>query len=710
MKNLEDKNEEPEELLHKFPFLKYLHKYGSTFSPKKQAFRISAIYITLGCLWVLLSDRMIIGIFKNKNLISLISIVKGWFFVLASGLGIYALIYYTLKRINQAEKKVIQSYDELSATYEELEASYEEIAASEEEIKRQFDSLQTYSGIISASESRLNRAQSIAKVGNWELDIASNTLWASDEAFRIYGIKQEGNCLPLHEAQKRVNAEDRKRVGQALLTLLEKNEKYDIEFGINKLADGDERIVHSVAQVEFDRSGKPQKVLGVLQDITENKRNEEKLKYLAFYDRLTDLPNRVLFMDLLNEARVRAIESNTKIAVVFFDIDKFKTVNDLLGHFIGDKLLIDVSNKLKAELYPNKTLSRFSGDEFTVFIENISQPEQIMTIVDKIKKIFEMSFNIENHTLHISSSFGIALFPDHGECVAELLKNADRAMYKAKSLGRNNYQFYDENIRDEVSKKLEIEKHLCKAVEKNELYLCFQPQVDAVTNRIRGFEALLRWASPHIKISSPLEFISVAEETGLIIPIGEWVLKEACRKNKQWQETYNFFSIISVNISPVQLTQTDFAQRVKAILDETGLNPQYLELEITENILIQSFDIVNMLWELKSLGVKIALDDFGTGFSSLNYLTKLPLNTLKIDKTFVDFIRTGEKEKAVTETLIPLMHKLELEVIAEGVETIEQLEYLIGLNCDNIQGFLFSRPLIEQDLSEYLEKGVVKIN
>jgi EAL domain-containing protein (putative c-di-GMP-specific phosphodiesterase class I) len=223
-------------------------------------------------------------------------------------------------------------------------------------------------------------------------------------------------------------------------------------------------------------------------------------------------------------------------------------------------------------------------------------------------------------------------------------------------------------------------------------------------------EALLRWASPDIKIGSPLEFISVAEETGLIIPIGEWVLKEACRKNKQWQETYNFFSIISVNISPVQLTQTDFAQRVKSILDETSLSPQYLELEITENILIQSFDIVNMLWELKTLGVKIALDDFGTGFSSLNYLTKLPLNTLKIDKTFVDYIRTGAKEKAVTETLIPLMHKLDLEVIAEGVETIEQLEYLIGLNCDNIQGFLFSRPLVEKDLSEYLEKGVVKLN
>ncbi|MDF2988828.1 MAG: diguanylate cyclase protein, partial [Eubacterium sp.] len=253
MKDLEEKNDERENLLSDFPFLKCLHKYGNSFSPKKHALRIAAVYIAMGCFWVLLSDRIVHRIFTDKKVISLISIVKGWFFVIASGLVLYTLIYYTLKRINQAEKKVMQSYDELSATYEELEASYEEIAASEEEIKQQFDSLQTYSDIITASENRLNRAQRIAKVGNWELDIASDTLWASDEAYHIYGIKRENNSLPFQNAKKQVNKNDKKRINQALKLLLENNEKYDVVFRINRLEDGNERIIHSVAQLEFDR-------------------------------------------------------------------------------------------------------------------------------------------------------------------------------------------------------------------------------------------------------------------------------------------------------------------------------------------------------------------------------------------------------------------------------------------------------------------------
>jgi len=282
-------------------------------------------------------------------------------------------------------------------------------------------------------------------------------------------------------------------------------------------------------------------------------------------------------------------------------------------------------------------------------------------------------------------------------------------MYKAKEIGRNNYKFYDDNLRDEVFKKLKMEEHLSNALEKDELYLCYQPQVDIKSCKIRGFEALLRWKNGEIGMISPLEFIPIAEETGLIIPIGEWVLEKACETNKIWQENHNFNAIISVNISPVQLKQNDFAEKVKRILDKTGLKPEFLEIEITESILIDSFDIVDMLWELKKLGVKISLDDFGTGFSSLNYLTKLPLNTLKVDKTFVDNIKTDSKEKAVIESIISLVHKLELEVIAEGVETKEQLEYLIQSNCNNVQGFLFCKPLIESELRDIVKKGEITI-
>jgi len=699
-----------DKLLSRFSFLKHMRQYGGNFNPQKVSIKISTIYIIIGCLWILLSDRIVNMLINNKNILTFISMIKGWFFVIVSGIVIYLLVYYSMKRIKKSEKKEAESYEELSATYEELEASYEEITASEEEIKQQFDELQTYSDLIKASEDRLSRAQALAEVGNWELDIQSKELWASKEAFRLYGIKYTGHGLPLEFAHKAVHKEDRERLDLALKLLVEENEKYDIEFRVVRLNDQVERIIHSVAKIDFNSSGKPQKVLGVLQDITESKLNQETIKHLAYYDTLTDLPNRVLFTDRLKDAIDMAKMTSAKIAVVFFDINDFKKLNDLLGHYVGDRLLIDLSNKLKASLQLYETSYRFSGDEFAIFIENIFQKEEIIKFIDIIKKIFNSPFNVDNHTIHISSSFGISIFPDHGESVEELIKNADTAMYKAKEIGRNNYQFYDDNMRDEVLKKLNIEKHLRNALEKDELYLCYQPQVDSKSCKIRGCEALLRWKSADLGMVSPVEFIPIAEETGLIIPIGEWVLEKACETNKRWQKEYNSNMIMSVNISPVQLKQLNFAEKVKCILDKNGLKPELLELEITENILIDSFDFVDMLGELKKLGVKISLDDFGTGFSSLSYITKLPINTLKIDKTFVDHIEAGSKERAVIESIIYLIHKLKLEVIAEGVETKEQLEYMIQLNCDNIQGFLFCKPLIESDLKEIIEKGEIKVS
>lgn len=704
---LESVEMDSDKLLDKFSFIKHMPPFGSSFNPRKVSICISAVYIVIGCLWILFSDKMVNNLISDKHKIELISMIKGWFFVFASGIIIYLLIYYALRRIRKTEKKLFENYDEISVTYEELEASYEEVSASEEEIKQQFDELQMYSSLVEANEDRLRRAQALAKVGNWELDLQSTQIWASEEAFGIYGIELKTNILPLKEVQSVVHKDDREKLNIALKLLLEKNEKYDIEFRIVRLNDNAQRIIHSIAKIDFDRSGKPQKVLGVLQDITERKLHEETIKHLAYYDTLTDLPNRVLFTDRLKEAINTANKNNSKIAVVFFDIDNFKQINDMLGHYIGNKLLIDISKRLKSSLEVYETLARFNGDEFSIFIENITQIEDIIQIINRIKKIFEIPFNADNHTIHISSSYGISIFPDDGESADDLLKNADTAMYKAKESGRNTYQLYDDNMRDEVYRKLKIEKHLRLALENNELHLCFQPQVDIKSNKIRGVEALLRWDNKDLGMISPLEFIPIAEEAGLIIPIGEWVLEKSCETIKALQVEYNFNAIISVNISPVQLKQGDFAEKVKYILDKTGLNPKSLELEITESILIDSFDFVDMLEELKNIGVKIALDDFGSGFSSLNYLTKLPFNTLKIDKSFIDYINTNSKEEAIIESIISLIHKLELEVIAEGVENKEQLEYLIQANCDNVQGFLFFKPIIESDLKDLIKTGEI---
>lgn len=676
--------------------------YLNNISLQTAPIRISIIYVIIGCLWILFSDRIVNLLFPDKSVIAIISMIKGWFFVVVSGIVIYLLIYKTMQRIRTAEEKIQESY-------QELEASYEEIAASEEEIKQQFDELQEYNNLIVQSEDRLKRAQSLAKVGNWELELSNNLLWASEEAFRIYGLKYNSQGIQFSSAQMVVHKDDRERLTKALRLLIEEKETYDLEYKIVRLNDNAERIIHSIAEIEYNSSGQPKKVLGVIQDITESKLNKDALEHLAYYDELTDLPKRVLFIEKLNDAIKNAKAMNTKVAILFFDISNFKKISDLLGHHIGDNLLIEISRRLNASLQGNEVLAKFSGDEFAMFVENIAQRDETIVVINRIRKIFEYPFNIENQIISASTNFGVSIFPCHGDSTESLLKNANTTMYKAKEMGRNCYKFYDENLMDEYSRKIDIEKHLGMAIRENELYLCYQPQIDTKSGRIRGYEALLRWKCRELGNIQPLEFIAIAEETGLIISIGEWVLEKACETNKMWQQHYNSNTIMSVNISPIQLKQTNFTERVKQILHKTGLDPNQLELEITENILIDSFEFVDKLNELKSIGVKISLDDFGTGFSSLRYLTKLPVNTIKIDKSFVDYIQTASKEKGIIKAIISLVHEMNLEVIAEGVETREQWDYLVKLNCDNIQGYLVCKPLTQTELKNIVENGKINV-
>lgn len=440
-------------------------------------------------------------------------------------------------------------------------------------------------------------------------------------------------------------------------------------------------------------------------DITDATRAEQHIRYQAFHDSLTDLPNRNLLNECLNEVLKQAENTGSPVAVMFLDLDRFKTINDTLGHAIGDKLLQGVAARLKATLGDQNIIARWGGDEFTIILPDISSGVAATQIAEDIIQTLKPAFSLENHHLHISTSIGIALYPHDGEDGETLIKHADSALYRAKEKGRNTYEVYTPSFDRLASELLELENRLHRALERGEFMLNYQPKVNIKTGEVKGMEALIRWQHPELGLVSPAKFIPIAEETGLIRPIGEWVLKTACRQNQAWIQSGLSAIPVAVNLSVRQFQQPDLVQKIAQVLEETGLEAQYLTLEITETAAMLDVDFTRkLLRELEQMGVNIALDDFGTGYSSLSYLKQFPLHTLKIDRSFVKDLTEEPADIAIARAVIALGHGLHLNVVAEGVETLEQVDCLRMLDCEEIQGYFFSRPLSSEDATELLQR------
>lgn len=438
-------------------------------------------------------------------------------------------------------------------------------------------------------------------------------------------------------------------------------------------------------------------------DITERKLSEERVRYLAFYDSLTGLPNRTYIMDEIDQVFLKAGRNNELVAIMFFDLDNFKKINDTLGHGYGDDLLVDIGNKLKDTIGENDKIARLGGDEFIILQTQIKSTDEIKVEAEKIIKIFQEPWVLENKEFYITTSIGITVFPHDGTDVNTLLKNADTAMYRAKEVGKNTYQMFARSMNDKILEKYETESKLRRVLEREELELYYQPQIDIATGKMLGLEALLRWNHPDKGIISPMSFIPLAEETGMIVPIGEWVLRTACRQIKKWQDEGYPHLYVAVNFSSKQFQQKNFVGVVAGIIEETGINPNRLEIEITESVAMHDLNLtIDILRKLKSMGIQISLDDFGTGYSSLNYLKQLPINTLKIDKTFIHGITETSYEKVITSSLIIMAHDMNLIVTAEGVETPAQLAFLKKHKCDKAQGYLYSEPLPADEFEKYM--------
>jgi diguanylate cyclase (GGDEF)-like protein len=554
-------------------------KNKRTFSPLRSSIRIAGIYCIIGCLWVLLTDRAVSAFTQNIELIELINMLKGWFFVVLTAVLIFLLILDTLKRIKKIETKLAVAYKDKIYAHESLESAYEEIIATEDELRQQYDRL-----------------------------------------------------------------------------------------------------------IENQRM------------LTES---EEEMHHLAYHDVLTGLPNKLALYE--NGSNTILPDADIIAALMFVDIDNFKYINDTMGHDFGDRLIVKASERLLSIVDKRGDVYRFGGDEFIILLHPMEDTEEINNVAALILAGFKGAVEIDNSLLHISISIGISIYPDHGNDIMELVKSADIAMYKAKEAGKSSSAIFDHPLNDTFIERMNIEKHLYKAMEQDEFELVYQPQVDLSLNKVTGLEALLRWNSPELGFVSPLKFIKVAEDSHLIIPLGAWVLRTACAFLKSLHDQGLTHLTMSVNISMLQIVQTDFNELVLDTLHTCGIKPEYLELELTETVLVESYDhVLSRLNELRAHNIKIALDDFGTGYSSLSYLTHLPITTLKIDKSFIDSIRSGTHQEALIEQIIIIGKKMNMCVIAEGVEQTVQLEYLQTQGCDKIQGYLFSKPQSAQNVEQLL--------
>ena len=440
--------------------------------------------------------------------------------------------------------------------------------------------------------------------------------------------------------------------------------------------------------------------VGVFSDITLIKESQEKLDHMAHHDPLTALPNRLLFHDRLQHALLRAARDDEQLAVLFIDLDRFKNVNDTLGHHVGDELLQKVAGQLTARLREGDTLARLGGDEFIVLLERIDGEYGATQVAEKLVTMFEQPFTVAGHELFVTCSVGISLYPDDALDLNMLIRNADVAMYQAKARGRNGYRFYAPSMTGEGVERLRLETFLRRSIEKHEIFLNYQPQVEIDTGRLVGVEALVRWNHPELGLVPPARFIPLAEDSGFINQLGKWVLDEACRQMMRWQAQGLRVPKMAVNLSVKQFERGSIAGMVADILQETGLEPQRLQLEVTESVIMNTGDALGFINDLHAIGVGLAIDDFGTGYSSLAYLKQLPVQTLKIDRSFIKDISTDVNDEAIAIAIIQLGKSMQLSVIAEGVETEEQAAFLLRHGCKLAQGYFYSRPVLAQDMLE----------
>jgi diguanylate cyclase (GGDEF)-like protein len=578
---------------------------------------------------------------------------------------------------------------------------------------------------LERSETRLIKAQQMAKLGHWEWYFTDETMYWSNEVFVIFRVNNE-NFVPSHaNFIGMIHPDDRDSVQESFNYVIKHKTVMMIEYRILTETRQQRYVGQQIEAIE-DHNHKLVGLTGTIQDITERKDYENKITRLAYYDEITGLPNRTFFLELLASSVKLAKRNDRNFAILFLDLDDFKGINDCYGHHMGDLLLQGISRRLLEGLrnsdvvsryldhqYHDADVARLGGDEFTILLNELTYPDDAAIAAEHIQQWISEPIVIDNQQIYTSCSIGIAIFPQDGEDSATLLKNADIAMYHAKKIGKGHCQFFHDSMNIKAQKRRKMENYMYQAVTNNELRLYYQPIISAKTGQLIGAEALMRWNSPQLGFLPPDDFISLAEDNGLIIKFGEWAIREVCRQHKIWQQQGMGSLTIAVNLSGLQFNQTNFIPMVKAILAEHDIvQPKFLVFELTETIIMSDTEkMFTKLWQLKDMGIKLSVDDFGTGYSSLSYLKSFPLDSLKIDRSFIKDLPDNDDDVAIVNAILALAQTLNLNTVAEGVENEQQKEFLENSTCSSIQGYFFSKPMPIAEFNQYWQATQVsKIN
>tara|TARA_R110001583_G_scaffold21088_4_gene80281 strand:- start:14063 stop:16165 length:2103 start_codon:yes stop_codon:yes gene_type:complete len=547
---------------------------------------------------------------------------------------------------------------------------------------------------LKKSESRLEHAQQIAKIGHWEIAGKDGHLLLSKQLSKMLMLPGMRFDEGVDYLLTIIHPAERLYVESVVLQAFLDGKPFNLDIRVKLI---DQSLLYVQLQGVLLESSNAKSVLsGIMQDVTELKKSQEKLVHIAHHDALTNLPNRILFQQQLERAMQRAARLDRKVALLFIGLNRFKNINDSLGHKVGDAVLCEIAERLTSEAHNYDMVARFSGDEFAIIIDAVEDAQQVLVFINRLNKLFEKPFYLSNKMIYIEASIGVGFYPDDGKNTEELLRNADTAMYQAKRSEQYQFAFYSSELRDSVIRRWSLENDLRDALENNNFRLVYQPKVCTSKQQITGVEALIRWDRGDKSPVFPDEFIPIAEETGLIIPIGKWVMQEAISQLRIWQKTDCEHLSVAVNVSGRQLYSEDFTEYVTTVLKQEGVSALQLEIEITEEHLVPSHQDGNCqatLRGLSDLGIKMSIDDFGTGYSSFSQLKNLPISKLKIDKSFVDYLPGDKQDVAIVKSIINLAKNLGLEVVAEGVETFEQLTCLRDYGCEFIQGYYYSKPI-----------------
>ncbi len=550
---------------------------------------------------------------------------------------------------------------------------------------------------LSESEARLEEAQQIAQFGYWELDFEHRRAVVSDQARTMWNLPDDAQYD--QKSLMELVPDDQRAWISDLYTQAFAAHKTSLRYEVRIAgADGVPREYHSLVKIDYRVDGRPRRLLATIQDISELKSYRRQLHSLSFFDTVTGLPNRALFVDRLNQALNDAAWHGQQLGLVMLDLDRFKDINDSLGHAAGDDLLKQAAQRLQQVMRGYDTVARLGGDEFAVLLPDVRHATDMGSIAQKVLGAFGLPFQVANQEVFVTASVGGAFYPADAQDADQLLQYADAALYHAKSQGRNNFRFYSKELTRQASERLSLESELRRALEQGELLLHYQPKFDLATGGLVGAEALMRWQHPQRGMVPPLSFISVAEDTGLIVPMGAWALHTACRAAVAWNRGRDPLQQhplkIAVNLSARQFAGDSFAETVREALQASGCRPEWLEIEITESLLLDGRDdVLAVLEGIAAQGVSIALDDFGTGYSALSYLTRFPVDTLKIDRSFIKDLPGDRSSAELVKAIVSLGHSLNMSLVAEGVETREQADHLEHLGCQLVQGFLYGRPV-----------------